>query len=239
MKQFVFVIFFLFSAFMYLVTGCGSSDSGSQSQTSEQQISQGKFAQPQKDGWIVLFDGTDFNAWQMDKQNGWGTEDGTMAVKDGGYIWSKERFANFTLDLEFKVSTDCNSGVFFRTGNIKDAVQTGIEMQVLDSADKPDPDKHDCGALYDLLEPSSNPMKKAGEWNHVVITCNGNLITIVMNNTKIIDADFNKWTQPNKNPDGTDNKFNTALKDFPKEGHIGFQDHGHPVWYRNVKIKEL
>ncbi len=41
------------------------------------------------------------------------------------------------------------------------------------------------------------------------------------------------------NPDGTSNKFNTAYKDMPRKGHIGFQDHGQPVWFRNMKIKQL
>ena len=184
-----------------------------------------------------LFDGSNFDAWKMNKTNGWVIEDDTMALKEGGDIWTKERFGDFVLDLEFKVSSECNSGIFFRTADLKDPVQTGIELQVLDSAGKPNPDKHDSGAMYDLLEPSSNTMKSDGEWNHVIITCKDNLIKVNMNGTQIIDMDLDKWTIPQKNPDGTNNKFKTALKDFSRDGHIGFQDHGHPVWYRNVKIK--
>jgi len=82
-------------------------------------------------------------------------------------------------------------------------------------------------------------MKPAGEWNYVTIICNENVITIIMNDVQIIDMDLNMWTTPRINPDGTKNKFNTALKDFPREGHIGFQDYGIPVWYRNVRIKAL
>ena len=47
------------------------------------------------------------------------------------------------------------------------------------------------------------------------------------------------WDTPNKNPDGSKNKFKTALKDLPQIGHIGFQDHGHNVWYRKIAIKAL
>ena len=51
--------------------------------------------------------------------------------------------------------------------------------------------------------------------------------------------DLNRWTEAHKNPDGTPNKFNTAYKDMPRVGNIGLQYHGHPVWYRNVKILTL
>ena len=82
-------------------------------------------------------------------------------------------------------------------------------------------------------------MKPIGEWNSVVITCKNSLVTIEMNGKKIVTADLDKWTTAHKNPDGTENKFDKALKDFPREGYIGFQDHGSPLWYRNVKLKKL
>ncbi|MBN1292389.1 MAG: DUF1080 domain-containing protein [Candidatus Latescibacteria bacterium] len=239
MKRIICMSFLLSFIVTYTFSGCGENDTGRQPRNSQPQISQAKPSGSQAEDWITLFDGANFDAWQMDKLNGWVSENGAMALKAGGSIWTKERFGNFTLSLDFKVSPDCNSGVFFRTGSLEDPVQTGIEMQVFDSVDKTNPDKHDCGALYDLQEPSTNAEKNVGEWNNVIITCNDNLITIVMNDTKIIDIDVNTWISPNKNPDGTDNKFNTALKDFPREGYIGFQDHGHPVWYRNVKLKKM
>jgi hypothetical protein len=58
-----------------------------------------------------------------------------------------------------------------------------------------------------------------------------------MNGEKIIDMDLDRWTTPGQNPDGTKNKYHKALKDFPREGHIGLQDHGAKVSYRNVKIR--
>jgi hypothetical protein len=151
-----------------------------------------------------------------------------------GMIWSKQRFGDFILDLEFK--TEGNSGVFFRTDNPKDPVQTGIEMQVYKPVGAPN--KHSCGAVYDALAPSKE-MTKAGQWNHVTITAVDNKIDIVLNGEKIIDMDLNRWTEPQKNPDDSPNKFRTALKDFKRDGHIGFQDHGANVWYRNVRVKPL
>ena len=40
-------------------------------------------------------------------------------------------------------------------------------------------------------------------------------------------------------PGGSKNKYHNTLKDFPRKGYLGFQDHGHDVWYRNVKVVEL
>ena len=195
-------------------------------------------AQAGDDGWRVLFNGKDTTGW-TDGGKPWLVQDGVLTWQKGcGYIWSKERFGDFVLDLEFKVAKGCNSGVFFRTSNLRNVVHTGIEMQVLDSYGKK-PSKHCCGAIYDCLAPTKIAEKKPGEWNRVTLTCRDNLITVVMNGEQIIDMDLNKWTEARKNPDGSKNKFKTAYKDMAREGHIGFQDHGKPVWYRNIRIKVL
>jgi len=190
------------------------------------------------DGWTALFDGKDLSQWKC-KPNGWSIDDeGALAWKKGsGYIWSKEKYGNFILDLEVKVSKGCNSGMFIRS-DPRNAVQGGIEIQVLDSHGKK-PNKHTFGAVYDALAPSKEVTKAAGEWNHVTITCNDNKIEVVVNGQQIIDMDLDKWTEPNKNADGSKNKFRKPLKDFARTGHLGFQDHGRAVWYRNVKIKVL
>jgi len=173
----------------------------------------------------------------------WVVQDGVLArkgtPKDRNDIWTKETYGDFSLDLEFKVTKKTNSGIFFRTADIHNPVQTGIEVQVFDSYGKAKPGKHDCGAVYDCLEPSRNMVRKPGQWNRCTIVCKANTICVVMNGEQIIDMDMNAWTQPHKNPDGSKNKFNTAYKDMPQTGHIGFQDHGHAVWYRNIKIRPL
>jgi len=198
----------------------------------------GARAAGQEDGWIALFDGQDLSAWDNGAGGtpgaGWIIEDGTLVrAKPAGYVWTKEKFGDFVLELEFK--TEGNSGVFFRTGNPRDCVQTGLEMQVDRPTEKPG--KHSVGALYDALAPSKNAAVTG--WNKVVVTCRGSKVTIDMNGERIIDADLDQWDRAGQNPDGSKNKYRNALKDFPREGHIGLQEHGAVVAYRNIRVKLL
>ena len=189
----------------------------------------------------ALFDGNSLEKWKMDKEGAWIAKDGELTTaekgKAGGYLWTKEKYEDFTLSLEFKMSEKCNSGVFFRT-DPRNAVQGGFEIQVMDTAGKEKPGKNDCGALYDALAPSTNAAKPAGEWQTMTITCKGPKITVVLNGETIIEADIDDWKEGNKNPDGSRNKFKTALKDIERNNHIGLQYHGHPVWYRNITIEK-
>lgn len=186
-------------------------------------------------GWRDLLAGDLSNC--IFKPGSWVIEDGVLTRKGGGNIWTKEKYGDFILDLEFKVDKGSNSGVFVRTGDIGDFVQTGIEVQIHDTTNGTS--RGACGAIYDCLSPSKNMTRKPGEWNHYTITCKANKICVAFNGEQIIDMDLDLWTEAHKNPDGTANKFNTAIRDMPRIGHIGLQDHGDAVWFRNIKIKPL
>ena len=73
----------------------------------------------------------------------------------------------------------------------------------------------------------------------VISPSQGSKIQVVLNGEPVIGMDLDQWTQAGQNPDGTPNKFKTAYKDMARCGRIGFQDHGSPVWYRNVRIRPL
>jgi sugar phosphate isomerase/epimerase/HEAT repeat protein len=192
----------------------------------------------EEDGaWRVLFNMRDLAAWQnaggQPPAASWRIEDECLALRgQGGDIWTRERFGDFVLDLEY--DTTGNSGLFFRTDNPKDPVQTGLEMQV-DKAETAG--IHGVGALYDLLAPAAQAARPG--WNHVTLGVKGSLVVIVLNDQPIVQADLESWTTPAQNPDGAKNKFKTALRDFKREGHIGFQDHGAAVRYRNLRIRRL
>ena len=169
----------------------------------------------------------------------WELSNGVLAAKGGGDIWSKETYGDFILDLDFKLAENTNSGVFLRTGSIEEWLHTAIEVQILDSYGNDPVTKEDCGAIFDCLEPMKNMVKKPGEWNKYTIICKANRINVVLNGERVIDMDLNQWQKAHLNPDGTANKFNSAYKDMPRKGNLGLQYHGHPVWFRNIRIREL
>ncbi len=191
-------------------------------------------------GWRRLFDGRSLAGWQTRRPGAWKVEDGVLMRAAGGSdIWTREQFGDFELQLQFKLAEGTNSGVFFRIGDLADPVQTGIEVQVLDSAGKRQVGRHDCGAIYDCLAPRYNAVRPPGQWNHLRLVCRGPKVHVELNGADIIDMDLDRWTQPHRNPDGSKNKFRTAYKDMPRRGYIGLQDHGKPVWYREIWIRPL
>ncbi|HEY1378851.1 MAG TPA: DUF1080 domain-containing protein [Gemmataceae bacterium] len=201
--------------------------------------------QEQGQGWQLLFAGNDVSGWATKAGKplpGTAIQDGTLnphMQPRAGMVYAKGQYADFVLSCDYKMSKGCNSGIFVRVGDPKNEVQTGLEIQVFDSAGKATPDKHDCGALYDVLAPSRNVAKPAGEWNHCEITADKNVIKVVLNGEEVISADLDKYTVAGKNLDGGKNKYKKAIKDFPREGLVGLQDHGHDCWFKNIKIKVL
>ena len=141
--------------------------------------------------------------------------------------------------LRTKTDPKVNSGIFIRWADLEDAVQSGLEIQILDTHGKEPTDSHDCGALYDALGPTRNTCKAAGEWNEMIITCDGSIVAVTLNGEEIVRADLDEWDTAHQNPDGSRNKFGIPLKDFPRSGHIGIQDHGGKIWCRNIKVKSL
>ena len=168
----------------------------------------------------------------------WVLEKGILSPSEtpGGMIWSKEKFGDFEITLQYKTSAKANSGLFFRS-DPKNAVQGGFEIQIAPPGIYGG--KHVVGSLYDAKEPAVAAGKPDGEWNTMAVTCKGPSIKVVLNGKPVIDVDIDDWKEPRKNPDGSKNKFKIALKDLPKNGHFGLQYHGQLVWFQNIKITPL
>ena len=182
--------------------------------------------------WRLLFDGKTLDGWKTTGQpEGWVVFDEAImcTVRRGGYLYTEEQFEDFDLFLEFRLAPRTNSGVFVRWSDLRDPVNTGIEIQILDSYGTDVLTTHTCGAIYDMVAPSEHAFKPAGEWNQMLITCCGPLISVTLNGKKIAEMDVDRWTQ-GLNPDSTKNKFATPGPICPGKD-IGLQDHGGVIWY--------
>ena len=192
---------------------------------------------------ISLFDGESLNGWGITRNpDGWTVEDGCIYCKaeKGGYLYTERNdFKDFEVSLAFKHHPKANSGVFFRWTDLEDPVQTGIEIQILDTHGR-DPATVKCsGAVYDVQAPSHNSCKPAGEWNTLLLKAEGPVIDVTLNDDPITHADLSAWTTAEQNPDGTPNKFKRPYCEMVEAGHIGLQDHGGRIWFRDLEIRLL
>ena len=199
-----------------------------------------------KAGWQLLFNGKDHTGWKCNNGNKIATpvENGSLLpYKSGGYIVIHEKqFGDFIFKCDLKWEAEhCNSGIFFRISDLLNPVNTGFEVQVMNGKGI---GKHDFGAIYDLASITKNTGKPAGQWNHVVIRCQGPNISVRVNGEKVCQINCDDFDKPGLCPDGKKHKYKLAgqpraVKDFARVGYLGFQDHGQKVWYKNVKLKEL
>lgn len=214
-------------------------------------------AQEKADGWILMFDGKTTNGWRgygkpAFPDSGWVVEDETLrcigsgqgeAGGKGGDIIFDQRFKDFDLKLEWKISPGGNSGIFILAEELpgEPIWKSAPENQILDDAKHPDAmlgkdGNRRAGSLYDLI-PTKVPAKPAGEWNQVEIISYQGTVVFKMNGETGLE--FHLGT-----PDWEKMIKESKFKDFPefgkiREGYIGLQDHGNDVWFRNIKIKPL
>ncbi len=160
-------------------------------------------------------------------------------------IVTKKDYTSFVLSLEWKIADTGNSGIMWGVSEddkYSQPYQTGLEIQLLDNEKHPDGKNglnRQAGALYDLVDPSSDVTKPVGEWNTAVITINHetNEGTSVLNGVEVakfpVNGEALQTLLKGSKFDGWDG-FGTY-----KTGKIALQDHGDVVSFRNIKIKEL
>ena len=193
------------------------------------------------DDFRPLFNGQDLTGWRGKGDQpgkGWQVEDGQLVrTERAGDIYTQEAFGDFVLELEF--ITRGNSGLLFRKPDPSNTLKDRLEIQIMPPRSGKKPSKGSCGALYDCVAPSKE-MCKEDDWNHLRLTSANCRVEVVLNGEKIIDVDLTDWTESGRSPDGKPNKFIRPLRQINSQrGHIGFQDHGAEVRYRNIRIRPL
>lgn len=193
---------------------------------------------------VILFNGKDLSEWTTLDGNAakWEVKDGAFTVvKGGGDIKTKKTFGDFQLHIEWRAPAEVvgegqgrgNSGIF---------LQERYELQVLDSYESVTYSNGQAASIYKQSVPLVNACRKPGEWQtyDVIYTAprfgeSGRVIVpayiTVLQNGVLVQA----HTQING---PTEYKGQPVYVAHGKGG-IKLQDHGNPVSYRNIWIREL
>ena len=186
-------------------------------------------------GFTSLFNEKDLTGWKIHdgKIGSWGVDKGLLFVKGdgGGWLMTEKEYANFEFRVDFKVPKGGNSGVALRSPMKGNPAYSGMEIQILDDAAHKGIQKWQAtGSIYGVVAASKVPTKPIGEWNSYRIVCNGRKVMIELNGEKVVDADL-------------DDHVKKHAESHPgilrKGGHIGLQEHGGRVEFRNIFVKEL
>jgi hypothetical protein len=218
-----------------------------------------------KDGWKLLWNGRNAKGWRSAKGDrfpkaGWVIEDGVLTVLEsgggesvaGGDIVTRDRYSNFELKLDFKITPGANSGIkYFCQPNLDPITGTGakaqtgsaigLEFQILDDERHPDAKagrdgNRTIGSLYDLIPAASTKRPSAiGEWNTAHIISSGNHVEHWLNGQKVLEYERDS-------PEFREMVGTSKYKNIPgfgewADGHILLQDHGNTVSFRNIKIR--
>ncbi len=189
-------------------------------------------------GFISLFNGKDFSGWAGPLDCCRATNSAMVwQPNKGGTIFTQAEFTNFVVRLEFKLPPGGNNGLAIRYPGSGDTAYVGMcECQVLDehyeqaTGNKIDP-RQAHGSAYGMVAARRGFQRPIGEWNFEEVTVVGSTIKVVLNGTKILDADLSTVTE-----------FLDGKKHPGKaraSGHLGFAGHNDPVMFKNIFIKPL
>ena len=206
-----------------------------------------------EEGWELLWDGKTTTGWRSIKtksfpEKGWIIENGTLTVEEsgrGGSIITKEKYSDFELKLEVKITSGANSGIkYFVLEELSSPGSgIGLEYQILDDENHPDAKEgirigsRTFGSLYDLIAPEAKTVLPVGQWNSVQIVSGGNHIEHWLNGKKVLE--YERGSEQYRKL-----VLDSKYKNIPgfgeaSEGHILLQDHGNRVSFRNIKIRVL
>lgn len=198
------------------------------------------------DGWIDLLanPAVQWRGYQLDAlPAGWSFDTATNVLSrtsNGGDIITREQYGDFELELEWKIDSAGNSGIFYRATEGTEVIyMNATEMQILDNARHADGKNSltSTGANYALYAPTAAAAKPVGEWNHVRIVADGPHVEHWLNGTKVVEYEMGSedWAARVK-----DSKFaQWPAYGQSMTGHLGLQDHGDAVSFRNIRVREI
>lgn len=196
-------------------------------------------AEEEKEGFRILFDGTNLDEWTGNKKD-YVVESGNIVLYPsqsfGGNLYTKDQFDNFIFRFEFMLTPGANNGLGIRAPLEGDAAYGGMELQILDNEAPIYKDLQVYqyhGSVYGVIPAKRGYLKPVGEWNYQEVIADGDRIKVILNGTTILDGNIREASK-----NGTIDKRNHPGL-LNKTGHIGFLGHGSLVKFRNIRIKPL
>jgi hypothetical protein len=188
-----------------------------------------RFTKPES-AFTPIFDGKTFDGWEQ--SGNWVIEDGAFYRKSRGGSLTYTATAvpdDFELRFDWKVSAGCNSGVYYRPGQ--------VEYQVLDNVGSPygENARQAAASLFFCMAPSRDATQPVGQWNTARIICQGSVIEHWLNGERVLSFDYDdpKW-------DWYIRLLAARGGDLTgRKGQLWLQDHGQDVWFRNLRWREL
>jgi len=197
------------------------------------------------EGWQLLFDGQDATAsWRGYRKDalpeGWRVLDGVLVREGGGDIVTREQFDDFDLYVDWRVEDGGNSGIFFNGTEDGNYIwETAPEMQILDNVGHSNGVSalQSAGANYGLHAPPVDSSRVAGQWNRARIRVEGDHVQYWLNGVKTADyvIGSDDWRSRVAGSKFT----HMPMYGTKSKGHIGLQDHGDRVCFRNLRIRRL
>jgi len=182
-------------------------------------------------GFTSLCADAELSAWRLPKPGAWECTDGVIRRVTGGTLFTRHIYEDFTLRLDFKIGKGGNSGVFVRAPLSGRHSALGMEVQIAGDFGKP-PSSQSTGALYAAKASAVAANNADGEWNALEVALLGRHMKVTLNEQVIHDFDLDDPAVNEGLAPGI------RLSDRCPRGFIGLQDHGSPVEFRNVRIRE-
>ena len=218
-----------------------------------------------REGWKMLWDGHTTDGWRGAKldhfpKGGWEMGDGILKVlssggaesENGGDIVTTQKYGNFELRLDFRITKGANSGIKYYVDtelNQGAGSSIGLEYQILDDVNHPDAKQglngnRTVASLYDLIRAENlthpergKPFNGVGKWNQArIVSINGH-VEHWLNGHKVVE--FERGTQMYRALVEKSKYVKWPNFGEAARGHILLQDHGDEVHYRSIKIREL
>jgi hypothetical protein len=217
------------AAWLVVQLAIASMSWGQASKQDEQRDRQRENGKPEG-AFTPLFDGKTFTGWEQ--SGNWVIDSGAFYRKAAGGSLTYTAATipdDFELRFEWKVSEGCNSGLYYRPGQ--------VEYQVLDNVGSPygENARQSAAALFFCMAPSKDATRAVGEWNTARILCKGSIIEHWLNGQRVLSFDYSdpKWQRyvqllAARGGDLTG-----------RGGQLWLQDHGQDVWFRNLRWREI